>query len=851
MSDIAEYSSAAYALADADSKTSALARVLQNDLESPLTGEYNAIVDALTLKSLFFSEDWVYIVVDLCAAKISNQPLRVMRQYVVDGKVRVEPAEDHPLQQLLDNPNPLQDYATWMYALVVDLVLLGNSIQWRRKDRPSLMGIPGESVMLDFAGSGELTGYMAYQSGIFDTMPEARKVTKFDPKEIIHMRRPNPSSYLWGLSPFIPGQKSVLFNRYSGEYLNNFYVKGATPGLVLTMTQEANEVVALRTLKTFEEAHQGRRNQRRTMIMPKGVTASPVTHTLADQELALHLDKNRETILALLKVPKQEVGLATTGGLGSEEYKTAIKNFWASTLKPLMRIIAGSLELGFKDALGDRYFLEFDLGDVDALQEDKLAKANLATAMTRTRTLNEVREEVWEDPPVLGGDAMPGTAPAPAFPFAPGLPADPSVPPTASSTDPAAAAAEANQVTSPTQSLNGAQIASVVETLSEVAAGRLPRDSGLNLLRVALALSPADAESIMGSVGAGFTPTASDAPPPPADPVSNVPAPETASLEAEHAKRVGKVAAYIKSNADWYERREQTISAGMAKAEPAVYKRALSLFGDQAIMAVQLAREYLEDAKNYRAAYCKSDRVGRRSTKDAKLTNKAQLEKRLRGALKEFSRRAISPYVDALEATVELGYGTALDVPFNLPSRDEIDALRTRGKKQRRAVLEARGLRTFAQMDATTTEQIMLVIDSGVADGKSAGAIAKDIADNFRDVDRIGSRAEVIARTETLTAASIGQAAAMKDAAEVIPDLQKMWLNAGDDRVRGNPGGIYAKSKADHWSLQGEVVPHDAAFKNGLMYPRDTDGPANETIQCRCTWIMLPKDQMAAMGDGT
>jgi HK97 family phage portal protein len=840
-------------LAEYDAKDSSLSRDITNDVsDGRWMLEDRAIADTMTLKSLFYSEDWVYIVVDLIAGKISNQFLRVMKQTIVGGKMRVEPAENHPVQAQIENPNPLQDYHAWMYAIGVDATLCGNSLIWKRKAERQMITIPAEGVALDFDRNGVLSRYLAYDTGIFDGHNVSRRMLEFTPDEIIHVRRPNPSSLLWGLSPFVPGQKSVLFNRYSQEYLNSFYLKGATPGLALTIGQEANEAVALRMLRSFEMAYTGRRNQRRTMILPKGVTASPVGHTIADQRLEYHIDRNRESILALLKVPKQEVGLATTGSLGSEEYKTAVKNFWASTLKPMMRLIAGALTLAFKQELGERYFLEFDLSDVDALQEDKLAKANLATAMKTTRTLNEIREEIWEAEPVEGGDALPGTAPMPAIP---GVDAAAEVDPSPSAGEPVSAEAQVNQVTTPTQSLNGAQVSSLVQVVASVATGQLPRQSGVNIIRVSFALSEADAEAIMGDVGRSFTPTPEEAPA--AAPAPPTTAPETASaelgesktVEDESTKGVERVRRLIKSNGDWFDRREAMIRDGAEKASVNVMKSTLKMFSDQAEAAIKLVKKFLEEEKNYEAPSFKSDGAGRRSFKAAKIKNKKQLEKRLREDLNKFTPKAVSPTVDALEATAELGYGSALDVPFKLPAKDEIAALRAKGKKQRRAILEERGISSFAKINETTTNSIMGVIERGVSSGKSVGQIAKDIADRFRDVENIGKRAQVIARTETLTAVSIGQAAAMQDAAKVIPDLDKMWINAGDERVRGNPAGLYKDADHDHWSLQGEVVPHDKKFSNGLRFPRDPKGAAGDVIQCRCTWIMMPRDQMEDMND--
>ena len=59
--------------------------------------------------------------------------------------------------------------------------------------------------------------------------------------------------------------------------------------------------------------------------------------------------------------------------------------------------------------------------------------------------------------------------------------------------------------------LNGAQVSSLVGIVQGVAAGMLPRDSGIALILAAFPLSPQQAESIMGSVGQGFVATSPDA----------------------------------------------------------------------------------------------------------------------------------------------------------------------------------------------------------------------------------------------------------------------------------------------------------------------------------------------------
>lgn len=62
-------------------------------------------------------------------------------------------------------------------------------------------------------------------------------------------------------------------------------------------------------------------------------------------------------------------------------------------------------------------------------------------------------------------------------------------------------------------SLNGAQVTSLLEIVTKVAYGVIPKDSGLSMLMTAFSLSDEQANAIMSTIGAGFKPTPVEAVP--------------------------------------------------------------------------------------------------------------------------------------------------------------------------------------------------------------------------------------------------------------------------------------------------------------------------------------------------
>ncbi len=719
---------------DLDTKDYNIIRDATSDISSGLwAAETHAYLDAMTLKSLFFNEDWVFILVDTIASDISMVPLRVMKSEIKDGQAVEVPAEGHPLNDLLDQPNEWQSYHNWMYSVVVDFNIGGNAIIWWAPVSKQLVQIPMESVRLEFDQvSHQLSSYAIVQMSP-DDIPVINSAMKLPVSNVIHIRRPNPSSMMWGLSPFIPGRKSVLFNRYSLEYMNNYYIKGALPGLALEMSQDANEKTALRLLRSFEMAHTGRRNQRRNMIMPKGVTVKEITHSLADQELKDYLVLNRETIINILKIPKQRLSITEPGrgsGLNSEEFKTAMRVYWGTTLKSQMSMIASSLTAKLAPQLGEGYYIDFDCSAVDAFKEDENAKADLAIKMLSTHTLNEIRAKLYNEPALPNGDTTPGTTNAPTI-----------------SANPVAAVNQA-----------------------------------------------AEAQKNLGD-----------------------------------SKALRSFGAFIKGSGEsWWKNRESLLQESYDKDSRKIHKLAIETFANQAVEVVAAIKATVKEK--------------------ARIPSKTTLKRRIEDALDKMKSEWENGYEDSLIGSVETGYDVGVKLPFGLPNQDELNAIRARNADNRRQILSERGLDTFANMNQTTTDKIMNEVEAGIKNGETVQDIAKRVASKMTNPDDVAGRAMTIARTETLTANSIGQAAVMEDAASVIPNMKKMWVNAGDDRVRGNPQGLYPKSQADHWELGGMVIDYDEKFKNGLSFPRDPAGDASETINCRCSFIMFPEDEASNIG---
>lgn len=114
-------------------------------------------------------------------------------------------------------------------------------------------------------------------------------------------------------------------------------------------------------------------------------------------------------------------------------------------------------------------------------------------------------------------------------------------------------------------------------------------------------------------------------------------------------------------------------------------------------------------------------------------------------------------------------------------------------------------------------------------------ALSKDQIDKMVNRYRESSlkyRSEVIARTESLRAVSVGQEESLKQAMEqgaIHPGLRKQWVFTHDGRTRHPHRTIPA--------LNAGGVKIDQVFRSSLgpiSFPRSPQATASNTIQCRC-----------------
>jgi hypothetical protein len=108
---------------------------------------------------------------------------------------------------------------------------------------------------------------------------------------------------------------------------------------------------------------------------------------------------------------------------------------------------------------------------------------------------------------------------------------------------------------------------------------------------------------------------------------------------------------------------------------------------------------------------------------------------------------------------------------------------------------------------------------------------SKPLSETITDVQKIlggtpRSRAMTVAYTEIGRTYSVAQDDALQQAGAVVPDLRKRWLKSGKLHPR-----------VAHVQAHNQIVRYDEPYLvdgEKLMFPRDPDGSAANTINCGC-----------------
>lgn len=318
---------------------------------------------------VFATELWVYACVDLIASTIAGLPIRIYREKKKDGKISYDYIDNHPLLDLLNKPNDRYKKGELIYRTQANLDLTGNSYLFKDEivgGKPtSIYSLISDKVEINVNDNNEIIGY-TYK--IKPTKPLTYEIN-----EIIHLLRPDPRNNLYGLSPLSSARLTVnTLNEARETNHSIFKNSGGVDGFYST-DQSLNDIAFQRLQEQLKQKYRGSKKAHNTPILEKGLKFTASALPLRDLEFIAGMKMGKEEICSIYKIP-----IILVNSMESATYnniKEAMRIFYMLCIIPRLPNITEALQ-ELLSLWGDKtLFIEFDLTNVKALQDDLSEKA--------------------------------------------------------------------------------------------------------------------------------------------------------------------------------------------------------------------------------------------------------------------------------------------------------------------------------------------------------------------------------------------------------------------------------------------------------------------------------------------
>lgn len=311
--------------------------------------------------------------------------------------------EAHPLGALLARPNPRQDGAAFLEALVSHLLLAGNAyveavaldddvreLYALRPDR--MKAVPGSD------GWAEAYEYSAGGRSVrFDQLASSVP-------PILHLSFFHPLDDHYGLAPLEAAAVAVDTHNAAARWNKALLDNAARPSgaLIYSGPEGAvlNDAQFDRLKRELTDTYQGAANAGRPLLLEGGLDWKAMSLTPKDMDFLEAKHTAAREIALAFGVPPMLLGIP--GDNTYANFQEANRVFWRQTVLPLATRIGTSLAQWLSPQFGDGVRLVIDTDRIEALASDRNALWERVTDAPFL-TLNEKREAVGYAP-LDGGD---------------------------------------------------------------------------------------------------------------------------------------------------------------------------------------------------------------------------------------------------------------------------------------------------------------------------------------------------------------------------------------------------------------------------------------------------------------
>ena len=342
-----------------------------------------------TQEDLYATVSWIQNAVHLVASVAATTAITVNRRDD-DGNVDIE---NHEFEFLLRKPNPVQSQYEFIYSLMAWKKVTGNAYIYLNKasedSAPDEMWMIPTHQIRPVASKETFVGGYLYNPGDGIEIP-------IEAHEIVHLKTWNPKSPYVGLSVMESLFNAAVHDRSASEWNKNFFAKdNAKPTGVMAFSSQINPT-SWEQIKNTVSAEYG--GSRRKLMLLQGVGQGAVNFIptmLSHTDMALLESRkfNRDEIFNAIAP-----GSAAMVDVNATEAnsKTGRDVFFSIGVWPELSALSQKFTSDILPYYGDGLVCEFN----DVRQRDIALEIQQIATFALTHTINEVRQEWYNDDPL-------------------------------------------------------------------------------------------------------------------------------------------------------------------------------------------------------------------------------------------------------------------------------------------------------------------------------------------------------------------------------------------------------------------------------------------------------------------
>jgi HK97 family phage portal protein len=340
---------------------------------------------------------WVYIAINRIAEAVALVPLRVMQ---MQGEKKIE-VERHPLENLLDAPNPFLSRFELFEQTAGILELTGNAYWFLAGDSA---GVPAEIWPLRPDRVSIVPDPAHFVKGYIYEIDGTR--IPLDPLEVVHFKRWHPGNDYYGLSALEAAKVAVSSDSSMAEWNRNTFGKdNGVPAGIVQIKDFVSDTDFDRIKREWRQSYGG--PQRRTAFLRGGgIEWQNIGLNHHELDFLKGREAHRDEILNTFGIP---VGLVSENATEANA-QVAERMFIERTLWPKLARISQKITQDLLPFWPGSYVAEFE----DIRPTDVQARMDEIRTSYPVLSINEIRARYYQLPAVNWGDAPVGSESATA-----------------------------------------------------------------------------------------------------------------------------------------------------------------------------------------------------------------------------------------------------------------------------------------------------------------------------------------------------------------------------------------------------------------------------------------------------